>query len=772
MKKMVKYATGVSILLLVGITFMTSFLSCKKQSDGGGASNNKDFEIEFIKVWGGENLKAKDTTTVSGSASEKTLEVKVSNCNNYKMEYELKSVKGSKDSRAGKATVDPFKIEKGKSELFIKLTASGYNPTEKLITITREDTSAPRIKVMLKRAEDENPVEVVNGGEYPTAQTSATVTVVSEGDAVMQKVSIAGAEATLSNEGKKAEKTDVANGNVEVVAQFEYFKDYKVSFSLKKVEAGQVPVTVVKGVVSSGDGYETKSLLTFDATNTATVSLDNIQYSCVKLEMDVDVPLKAGSGLEECVDERSATYSTNPQEKDLKGIFSGKLTKELDNKGNVIKEYKTPIEGKKLTEYLIAALGTVEYKFKLDADGRKETVYTVKITNNKEDKVPYSGQGAKFYTSQGYGSSFFISGAIFWRWTTYSQLPINSQEAFQKIADLEYMGDQVKMLFAKLNDAIPGDMYFYYNIFDDPTFKKHEFVRVKSVSNASATFVKPSFDPNGKHVDAFVAFKDFLPQALLPLQTQKKWSKIVDKGFLFQIENGLKYGSVNDEQTSMDIFYDAFNYRVQAKTYEKDQVLNIGLEQDYAYMLDGSVKNIKAQPFLHGGKAKYQGGAEGPADLMVMMPTFDGKIEDSIESIKYTIKKNGNPVSGWENVALTTTKWTSWLCLNAKDANIENGKLKDASSMYVFEKTNDTDNNYEIDVTIKPKNGTEKTFKYKIDYKNKQTVTPMSLENEPSGESNLFGVPTSFVESVNREAYAVLKEAMGQEFAREKLINR
>ena len=770
---MVKYATGVSILLLVGITFMTSFLSCKKQSDGGGASNNKDFEIEFIKVWGGENLKAKDATTVSGSASEKTLEVKVSNCNNYKMEYELKSVKGSKDSRAGKATVDPFKIEKGKSELFIKLTASGYNPTEKLITITREDTSAPRIKVMLKRAEDENPVEVVNGGEYPTAQTSATVTVVSEGDAVMQKVSIAGAEATLSNEGKKAEKTGVANGNVEVVAQFEYFKDYKVSFSLKKVEAGQVPVTVVKGVVFSGDGYETKSLLTFDATNTATVSLDNIQYSCVKLEMDVDVPLEAGSGLEECVDERSATYSTNPQEKDLKGIFSGKLTKELDNKGNVIKEYETPIEGKKLTEYLIAALGTVEYKFKLSADDRKETVYTVKITNNKEDKVPYSGQGAKFYTSQGYGSSFFISGAIFWRWTTYSKLPINSQEAFQKIADLEYMGDQVRMLFAKLNDAIPGDMYFYYNIFNDPASKKHEFVRVKSVSNASATFVKPSFDPDGKHVDAFVAFKDFLPQALLPLQTQKKWSKIVDKGFLFQVENDLKYGSGNDEQTSMDIFYDAFNYRVQAKTYQADQILKIGYEQDYAYMLDDSVKTIKDQPFLHGGKAKYKEGEERPVDLMVMIPTFTGKIGDSIENIKYTIKKNGLAEADWTDVSLTPSKWDLWLCLNAKDANIENGGLKGFSSMYVFEKeTSGQKNYYEIDVTIKPKNGTEKTFKYRIDYKDKQTVTSMSLENEPSGESNLFGVPTSFVESVNREAYAVLKEAMGQEFAREKLINR
>lgn len=779
MKKIIKRAIGASFLL-IGATLMMNFLSCKKETDGGGTTT-KDFEVEYIKVWGSTNLVQKDKVTVSGSAEDKTLEVVVKNCNDYKLEYELNDKKDSKETDSGKVKINPFDIERGKSDLTIKLIADGYNKKVFLIEIRREDSTTD-VKVMLKRTEDAVPVEVVDGKNYPTSGDKATVSIVSTGKAEFETVTIAGSAITINETNKKkVEKADVAtNGNVEVKATFKYYKDSTTNFSLEKVAPGEVPVRVLQATVSSGNKYETKKSLTFADENgvpTASVELEDIEYSCVKLEMETDVALKAdGSGLQECKDERSPNYSTKPMQNDVKGIFSGRLIKELDKDGKVTKEYNKSIEGKKLTEYLIIGAGTVEYKFKLKADDRKETECVVKITNKSEKKVVYEGNNAQFYTSHGYGIETFLSGTPFWRWTTYSKLPVNSEEAFNDIANLEYMGDIVKMTFAKINAGVEGDMYFYYNVFDDANSKKHEFARIIGEPQGGAYFTQARFNPEGKYVDAFVAFKAFLPQALLPLQLQKKWQKVVDKGFLFQIENGLKYPAPtqqdpNAKVSSFEIFYDAFNYRVQAKTYQAGSVLNIGLQQDYADILTGANTAIK-HPFLHGGKVNKDG-VEKAADLMVMVPTFAGKIGDSIASVKYTIKKNGAEEIEWKDVTLTASKLDDFLCLNAKDANVDDkGKLKDLVSLYVYEKGPSNENNYEIEVTITPKTGSAETFKYKIDYKNKQTVTSMSLENSPSTDSNLFGVPTSYAEYANREVQAMFREMMAQDYVRASLISR
>lgn len=751
-----------------------TFLSCgDKGKGGGGATVLKKFDVKYIKVWD-KDVKSKATETVSGSAKEKTLEVQVDNCNRYTMVYKVDGVAGTPiEADAGNAVAKPFDIAKDASiRLVVTLKADGFEEFSHLVKITRQDTSASGVKVLLKRNEDATPFEVSNGKTYRTVNAQAAVVVTSE-KAVMKTVKIAGSDITPTDAGKKAEKADVAAGNVEVSVQFDDYKPYTISFTLEKVNAGEVTIEANSAIVYSGDNYVSEHALEFNANREATVELDDVQYSLVKLEMKMDSTLDMSSGLEECKSERSDSYTTQPLQTDLKGFFSGRLAKEADDEGNVKTTY-TPIKDKVFTEYLIVGAGTVEYKFKFKSTNRKDTEYTVKIKNNKENNIPKAtdGNDPSFYYFSGYPGGPGMLGPWF-QWIGYSKFPLKTDDG----TGLEYMGDQVKMLFVKINKHINDDVYFYYNVFDDSSSKKHEFVRIQGKDNNARTarLIRPVFNPDEKHVDAFIGFKEYLPHPLLPNQLKNKWKKIVKKGFLFQVENGLEYPvpGQNYKESGTDIFYDAFNYRIQAKTYAESKVLNIGFEQDYKHGFDGAEKHItKDKPFLDGGKREING-KPAPKDLMIMVPTFAGGIGNSIDTITYTIKKNGSAESKWTNVSLTPSKWTKYICLNATDDSFNTQGKLDLTTMYIYEKGDaGNENNYEIEVKIKPKDSEEQVFKYKIDYKNKQTLDLMDLSNEPSVDSSLFGVPTSYAECVNREAQAMFKEIMAEEFAREKLLNR
>lgn len=768
---------------------MMNFLSCKKETDGGGTTT-KDFEVEYIKVWGKE-VKGKEKITVSGIAEDKTLEVVVKNCNDYKLEYELNDKKDSKETDSGKVKINPFDIERGKSDLTIKLIADGYNKKVFLTEIRREDSTTD-VKVMLKRTEDAVPAEVVDGANYPTSGDTATVSIVSTGKAEFETVTIAGSNITINDTNKKkVEKADVAtSGNVEVKATFKYYKDSITNFSLEKVAPGQVPVKVLQATVSSGSGYATKNSLKFADENgipTASVELEDIEYSCVKLEMETDVALKADeSGLQECKDERSASYSTNPTQDDLKGIFSGKLIKELDKDGKVTKEYNKPIDGKKLTEYLIIGAGTVGYKFKLKADGRKETECVVKITNKSTEKIVPKQFNGQYDTFIYYGQEHLNAnsyGACYdgWPWKMHSKLPILVGDSFNDLSDLEYMGDVVSFsfLYSGANEELKGldaGMYSYYTVFDETTSKKREFVRRvgEHYSQHKQGIVFLSFDPEEKYVDAFIAFKNFLPQCIYPTQTQKKWKKIVKKGVLLAIEPKINYlagGFLTNK-----VFTDIFNYRVQAKTYENKDVLKIGYKQKYKDYFKGEDANTGTVPFLTGGKTEILGQGGKPTgvmlpDLMIITTTFSGKVE----SFSYSIKKNGIAEENWTNISLTPTKWERGFVLNAKDEFIPAGKLtkEGIDKFYVFEKGNaGSENKYEITVKMKPEGGDEEEFKYEINYKDEQTLGLMDLVDSPSTDSNLFGVPTSYAEYANREVQAMFREMKAQDYVRASLISR
>ena len=548
------------------------------------------------------------------------------------------------------------------------------------------------------------------------------------------------------------------------------------TFKVKKyTNPSELPFQCINARILSGKNNQIA--LGFDSENKASIELDDIEYSCVKLVMPTTRKL-ASAELEECKDQRSLSYSTTPTNDDYMGIYSGRLKGE--EKNGVLEEFTT-INEKTYTEYLIVGYGTVEYTFKLKSITGDEKTYKLAITNKNTKNIPYDGSNPSFFCSHGYGSDLFLLYRFF-RWQTYSMLPLNGEGALNKISDLEYMGDNVKMRFAKANNNVDGDMYFYYNIHSDASSKKHEFVRIEGKKlNDYYYLTDASFDPKESFVDAFIGCRDFLPTPLLPHQTAKKWKKILNKGFMFSVTNNLSYniGGQSYKTTSTELFYEAFNYRVQAKTYEAKGTINIGIDQEYEYMITGEKKSLKETPFLSGMEGTDAQGNR-KEDIFAMTPTFAGDIASSIETVSYTIQKNKDgseaefeDVNGWTNVSLTPSKWKKYLVVHAKDEAMKDGKLNlfpqnGEKNMYTFLKGDaGNENIYKIIVKIKPKNAEEEVFTYKINYRGKESVSLMSLGNKPSKDASLFGLPISYQESLNREATALIKKAMAQDFLRQ-----
>ena len=110
--------------------------------------------------------------------------------------------------------------------------------------------------------------------------------------------------------------------------------------------------------------------------------------------------------------------------------------------------------------------------------------------------------------------------------------------------------------------------------------------------------------------------------------------------------------------------------------------------------------------------------------------------------------------------------------MNAKDEAMKGEKpdlfpQNAEKNIYTFLKGDaGNENIYKIIVKIKPKNAEEEVFTYKINYRGKESVSLMSLGNKPKGDANLFGLPISYQEGLNRETTALIKKAMSQDFIR------
>ena len=730
-----------------GMKEFTKTLKVKKDLNN---TQPKDFDAGTFKLWGHYVDQDQDKVTVYADDKEKELYVYASNCDEYLVTvvFNGKTYKANATSKKAKIEINDIPTEE--KEMIIKLSAAGMKDYVKNIKVKKEFSKAYDLKVFFK-TEDDNIEKKVLENEKPEFQTTKTQgeVIVKTKNSIMTKISVNGHNVTLSSDKKSAtyELDTSSDVDVKVEVEFENFKKAERTFKVKKyANQNDIPFVCNKAKITYGNFYV--ALLNFNSENEASVELDKIEYSCVKLEMEMNKALTSAT-LMECKDDRSQQYSTAPTNEDMMGIFSGRL-KVTDN----------PIKDNVFTEYLIVGYGTVEYKFEIKSNNDEVKNYTVRIKNKNKNKI----EAKNFAYSHNYGKEILLSGSHVWKWSMYSKLPLNGGKDMDA---LEYMGDDVKMDFYKQSDEIRGEMYFYYRVYDDPSSKKHEFIRIGGRDiNQTLYLTSVSINPEEKYVDAFVAFKYKLPQGLHPIQTKNKWKKIVNKGFLFRVENEVINGNV----PSLNVYNDIFNYRVQAKNAQNGAVLNIGIKQKYKDAFSGSEKTVNDNgktPFLGGGKF-VQG--EYP-DFMVMTPTFSGKMEDNIESFKYTVKKNGAVVDSMQNVSLTPEKWTmGYFCLNAKDSDLnESGGLTFAN-LYAYEKGDaGNENIYEIEVKVTPKGGSEEVFNYKINYRGEESIDLMSLTNEPDMDSNLFGVPTSYAETVvNEEIYSILKKGNWAKFFEEK----
>ena len=764
-------------LTALGMKDFTKTIKVKKDDSN---AQLKDFNIYYLKLWG-RWITNIDSVAVVNSDKPKNLEIKVFNAPDFTVDVNFngKDYHASSNSSTWIASIEIDDIPMEEKLMVIKLEGQGMKPFTKIIRVKRELEEALDLEVSFNADDVKKKVEK---GEEPTFNTKMTQgkVVITSQYSLISKAFVNKQPVTLSQDKTHASFPLSIESDLHVFVEVEFSNALKAerTFNVKKFdEQGQIPFGEVSVNIFSGN-YN-KTILKFNSKNEASVELDDIQYSCVKLVMQMNQELQSAE-LEECRDQRSAKYSTEPTNDDYMGIYSGRLKGE--EKDGVLKEFTT-IEGKTYTERLIVGYGTVEYNFKLKSITGDEKTYKLAITNKNTEKLSTDD----FNFSHNYGDTYYLSHSHYWLWSTYSMLPLNKEEALSKVSDLEYMGDDVRMRFLKLNNKVKGDMYFYYNIYSDASSKKHEFVRIAGREvNDRYYLTYISIDPKESFVDAFIGCKDFLPHGLLPQQTAKKWKKILNKGFMFTVHNDLSY-KINDYDTySNYLFYQAFNYRVQAKTYEAKGTLNIGIDQEYEDLLTGEKKSLKETPFLSGMEGTSGANNEKrKEDIFAMYPTFSGDIASSIETISYTIQKNKEgseaefeDVEGWKDVSLTPSKWKYFLVVNAKDEAMKDGKLNlfpqnGEKNMYTFLKGDaGNENIYKIIVKIKPKNSEEEVFTYKINYRGKESVSSLSLGNKPSKDATLFGLPVSYQESLSRETLAIIREAEAQDFLRQWVIAR
>jgi len=185
---------------------------------------------------------------------------------------------------------------------------------------------AKGVKITLKREEDTAFVAINDEDAFVTKKDTALLKIESEGEAIITKANIAGNDSNIENAGKKVEtEVRASSEKITIALQFENYKPMSLSFTLtKETVMATIACTVANIEDVFGNSLKT---VTFDSNNSATIELTNIKYSSITLNMTMDSSIKTAK-IESCKDERSATYSTAPTEKDLKGIFCGHVIRE------------------------------------------------------------------------------------------------------------------------------------------------------------------------------------------------------------------------------------------------------------------------------------------------------------------------------------------------------------------------------------------------------------------------------------------------------------
>lgn len=763
------------------VIFFVAFMLSMGLTACGKGVQGTPFEVKKISLWS-EKVLGKSFLNFSQPLEERILVVEVKNCEDFDVRYTIGDNTDKGKSKNGRASLERVNLPVGKHDMTISLSAKGMKDYTYTITVNFKLEDA-KVDVLLKKQEDAKFFSVGNGAVYLTNANEAEVEVKSE--TAIKKAIVAGKKIDLS-EGATSFTTTVGLGDVDVLVFFEKLNDFGVKFELKQNEGGGLlPMNLSSaklytgnalGRKDEGEAIEHNLFVEFDENGVMRSPLDieNVEYSIVRLEMEFDAPIKEAK-IKKCEDARSDTYATDPTKDDFEGIFSGRVAAKTDpeHPGKEIPLSNVdPKNPNKYTELLIVGNKDVSYTIEFSADGRKTATYVIKLNNLLKEKMAGSsdtgGVCVNRYTSVG-----LLATWPSWRWFGYTRQPVSLGEKAGKDevaryrkegqGQPEYMGDIVGMAFAMQEHYLKkSTLMFLYHRFDNrETEECHDFVLTEGERSPSQPLqvVMGMFDPQEKHVDAFVSFKTLLPWGVLPYSLQNKWKKVVNKGFLlkiarkeeitntFQPENP-KAKPVTETKSARDKFKQIFGYRMQAKTFgnadESKRTLKMNYIQKYQDFVTGAERTLKY------GCLTGDVSSNAKRDIFVMQPLFD---LSEMSSFRYEIRREGSSGSAVEDFKTYEYKampvGSEAFIIGGDDSTTYTEKLPTITNydkIFMFNKTG-TDskpNKYNIDVTVTMKAGNTEVFKMVVDYSDEESgvLEQMNYGEDVGVENQIcFGMP-------------------------------
>jgi len=270
-----------------------------------------------------------------------------------------------------------------------------------------------------------------------------------------------------------------------------------------------------------------------------------------------------------------------------------------------------------------------------------------------------------------------------------------------------------------------------------------DFVRYESEAGSYLSF---SFDPENKHVDAFIATESRLPILLHPKYYPHKWRKLLEKGFYMFVNNNLTMADDGSLTEAGKKLFDCISLRTQTKLYDKqnrglEAPLVLGKKQKFKNRITGSEETMP----------EYLTGTNdlNTKDVFMLYPRFDVKpplgLAEHIESFKCSIQKGKEhkdqeweEVPEWQDVSYSFEGLRN-IVIAGKDGCVRlNGKI-DRSKTFTF-----LDGEvYKVKVELELVGGGKEKFEYKFYYTDdEQSMNLYSRTNESSDD--LFGVPTSY----------------------------
>ena len=746
MKKRISF---LSLCVLSSLISILALASCKGQN--GGTPSAKEFDIVELKFWG-KSILGKDKVTVDGKDNPKVVKITVGNCEVYTVDVSMGAKTATGTAANGEAEIPFEEIEHDKI-LRIKLSASGMKTETRTVTVKISTIDAEDLKVTF----DDKAVSEDGSSKFNTTKANGTVKITTT-TSIMTKVTVDGNNANLAADGKSATypltvtSTAGSPQTVSVKVELKYFNPAERTFKVEKFSnESDYPMEVVTAKLVSGDNKDYP--LTFDSSKKASKTLDDIQYSTVKLVMEFNKDLNASDGITlKCADQRTDQYTKSfftPQA--LSGTFSGYVTHDVvfDQSGLKETEIKDRIKGKTYTEILIAGYGTVTYTIKAKGSDNKEATYTVEIVNPVKtlsddgqslDKTHFMKDVRLYNGHSGWFTLYWFKDPLngFVPPAYYKGPNWKDDNSFDNsgagFVDPSYMED---FRLVVVQNPATEEFYFYYNVMDESSGQpknEKKFKRIKARRNNNGGFMANVVIAGleDKYLDCFISGKKTLPNPMMCFLSDKKWTKSkINHGWLLGLQNDRKIPWGQQSIPAATIFDFIFNYRIQTRSYDKqntdsDNYLEIGKQQTFK-LWETSKSEDGWVPFLEANTDKFN-----------LRPLCDNKL---VKEVKCSIKCGDE-----ENNCTDLVEY--------KDVVLK--AVQDNQMGIVYKigcKTNETtpslkfeDNKvYKVEVEVKYTDDKTDKLRYLIDYTaTSHSLDMMDMADDVDVSSNLFGVPTSF----------------------------